>query len=67
MTMFILPTECSRCKTKVKDPSKNLTPVSLPRHKPKIKGKIATFGYTPIVYLCNNCIESLCHWLKKEK
>jgi len=63
MVAFLLPDRCFRCKKKVKHPEKELFQIWLPIEHPKRqKGKIV-FTYTPIIYLCKDCVRELNRWI----
>jgi len=73
MVVFLLPDRCFRCKKKVKKPEKELFHIWLPvehsrgkgfkmEHSKKQKEGII-FAYTPVVYLCKDCVRELNRWI----
>jgi len=63
MVAFLLPDRCLRCKKKVKRPEKELFQVSLPTQHSKRQKKKIIFAYTPMIYLCKECVGELNKWI----
>lgn len=62
MVAFVTPTKCFKCRKRRK-----LFAMHLPAEAPKKKGKVVEFTYTPMVWICDKCIDAMWEWLNEEK
>lgn len=60
MVAFVIPKNCGRCGKR----SNNLGMLNMPILPAKKQGKKLVFPYTPVVYLCKNCVKELLKWVE---